>query len=284
MRALADPAPPTLAGGPLTRTLRTYWRLLVAGFRRQSTYRLAALGGLVANTTFGLLKVAILFAAVRASGGELDGYDLGTISAYIWLSQGLLGSVNLNGRTDIADRIKTGDVAVDFLRPLDVQAAAITTEVGRSVFALLPRGIPTFTLGVLVVGVPMPSTPAPYLLGAVSVLLGIVVSATTVYLVATVGFWLVESRGVQILYMVASGFLAGLFVPIQLFPDWLHAVASVTPFPSMLIYPVDVLSGRVTGAASLGIVGLQVLWLVLTAAAGQALTRAGRRRLEVQGG
>ena len=56
-------------------TGRVYWRLLVAGFRRQSTYRLAALGGLVANTTFGLLKVALLFAAVRAAGGELDGYD-----------------------------------------------------------------------------------------------------------------------------------------------------------------------------------------------------------------
>ena len=44
---------------------RVHWRLLVAGFRRQSTYRLAALGGLVANTTFGFLKVAILFAAAR---------------------------------------------------------------------------------------------------------------------------------------------------------------------------------------------------------------------------
>ncbi len=35
-------------------TARVYWRLLVAGFRRQSVYLLAAAGGLVANTTFGL--------------------------------------------------------------------------------------------------------------------------------------------------------------------------------------------------------------------------------------
>lgn len=49
--------------------VRTYSRLFVAGFRRQSTYRLAALGGLVANTTFGLLKVALLFAAIDAAGG-----------------------------------------------------------------------------------------------------------------------------------------------------------------------------------------------------------------------
>ena len=265
-------------------TVRTYVRLFVAGFRRQSTYRLAALGGLLANTTFGLLKVALLFAAVDSSGGELAGYDVATMSSYIWISQGMLGSVNLFGRTDIADRIRTGDIAVDFLRPLDVHLASVTTEVGRSVFALIPRGIPSVVIGALLVGMAVPDSPAAYLLGAVSLLLGIVVSATTVYLVAASGFWLLETRGVAILYMVVSGFLAGLFVPIALFPGWLYAVATATPFPSMMMYPVDVLSGRVDGLAAVGLVGLQVFWLALTVAAGQLATRAGRRRLEVQGG
>lgn len=263
---------------------RPYWRILVAGFRRQSTYRLAALGGLIANTTFGLLKVAILFATVRAAGGDLNGYDIGTISAYIWISQGLLGSVNLNGRSDIATRIKDGGIVVDFLRPLSVQAASVATEVGQSIFALIPRGLPTVSIGVLVVGMNVPSAASGYLLGALSLLLGIVVSATTVYLVAAAGFWLVETRGIQILYMVVSGFFAGLFVPIDLFPNALRIVAECTPFPSMLMYPVDVLSGRVVGMDALGLVGLQVLWLVLTALAGHLMTRAGRRKLEVQGG
>lgn len=263
---------------------RTYWRLLVAGFRRQSTYRLAALGGLVANVTFGLLKVALLFATVEAAGGELDGYDVGAMSAYIWLSQGLLGSVNLFGRSDVADRIKNGDIAIDFLRPLDVQAASITTEVGQALFALLPRGLPSVLIGALLVGMDLPDRPAAYALGLLSVILGIVLSCTTVYVVATAGFWLVDGRGVQLLYMVVSGFLAGLFVPIWLFPGWLEAVAQATPFPAMLMYPVDILSGRTEGSAALVLVGLQLLWLAVTAAAGHLLTRAGRRVLEVQGG
>ena len=265
-------------------TLRTYGRLLLAGFRRGSTYRLAALGGLVANATFGMLKVGILFATVRAAGGTIAGYDVGTMSAYVWLSQGLLGSVNLFGRTDVAERIKTGDIAVDLIRPLDVQAASVTLEVGRSLFALLPRGIPSVLIGVLAVGMTMPRTALPYLLGLVSVLLGIVVSCTTVYLVAVARFWLVEGRGLELFYMIVSGFLAGLFVPVPLFPGWLRAVADCTPFPSMMQHPVDVLSGRVDLLASVGLVAVQLGWLVLTAAAGSVLTRAGRRRLEVQGG
>lgn len=268
----------------LRTAVRPYWRLFVAGVRRQAAYRLAALGGLLANTTFGLLKVALLLAAVGASGGALAGYDAATMASYIWLSQGLLGSVNLFGRSEIADRIKDGTIAVDFLRPLDVHLAAVATETGRSVFALLPRGLPSVAVGALVVDMSVPSAPWGYLLGAVSVLLAIVVSAATVYLVGACGFWLVETRGVVILYMVVSGFLAGLFVPLGLFPGWLHGVATATPFPSMLMYPVDVLSGRVEGLPAAGLVARQVLWLALMLGVGQVLTRAGRRRLEVQGG
>lgn len=264
--------------------LLPYWRLFLAGVHEQSTYRLAMLGGLVANATFGFLKVAMLFATVRAAGGELRGYDIGSMSAYIWVSQGLLGSVNVNGTSDFADRIKTGDVAVDFSRPISPQAAAVARDTGKAVAALGPRGIPSVAIGAVVVGMSMPTTPWPYLLGVVSLMTGIVLSAALVYALATAGFWLIETRGVQVLYMVVSGFFAGLFVPINLFPGWLAALATATPFPSTMMYPIDVLTGRVSLGRSVGLLGIQLGWLVATLAVGALVTRAGRRTLEVQGG
>lgn len=264
--------------------LAPYLRLVRAGFSQQSRYLLAAFAGLLTNATFGLLKVAILFATVRAAGGELRGYDLGAMSAYIWISQGMLGSVNLFGRTEVAERIRTGDVAVDFLRPLDVQGASVATEVGQRLFALIPRGVPSVLIGVVVVGMDVPAGPASVALGLLSMLLGIVVSCLAVYLLASAGFWLIETRGLQSLYMVSAGFFSGLFVPISLFPGWLGTVARATPFPSMLMYPVDVLSARVGGLEALGLVAQQVGWLVVVGVAGMVATRVGRHRLEVQGG
>jgi ABC-2 type transport system permease protein len=52
----------------------------------------------------------------------------------------------------------------------------------------------------------------------------------------------------------------------------------------MLMYPVDVLSGRAEGLEALGLVALQLWWLAGTALVGHLMTHAGRRRLEVQGG
>ena len=263
---------------------RVGWRLLVAGFREAAAYRLAMLGGLVADLTFGLLKYGILTATVAANGGSVGGYSTSVMSTYVWLSQGLLGSVNLFGRTELADRVKSGDVAVEFLRPLSVHTSATLREAGRGLFALLPRGVPSVLLGALVVKVAFPADALGWVLGAVSVLLAVFVSAVTVYLVAVAGFWLVETRGLQTVYMMVSGFLAGLFVPVPVLPAWLQAVAYATPFPAMMMYPVDILSGRVTGWAATGLAAAQVGWLVALTVVGRLLTHAGRRRLEVQGG
>src|SRR6476661_2651882 len=117
-----------------------YWRIRVGGFHTQTTYRAAMLGGLVANATFGFLKAAVLLATVHAAGGEVAGYDRGAMSAYVWLSQGLLGAVNFFGGSDFADRVRTGDVAVDFARPVSPQLAAMAHEIGKSAATLLPRG------------------------------------------------------------------------------------------------------------------------------------------------
>ena len=113
------------------------------------------------------------------------------------------------------------------------------------------------------------------------------IAAATVYLmVAAPGFWLVETRGLQILYMVVSGFLAGLFVPIWIFP----AVAGDGRPGDAVPVDDDVpgrhhLRPRRQSPRPWCCSCVQVAWLVgVGRALGQLLTRAGRRHLEVQGG
>jgi ABC-2 type transport system permease protein len=261
-----------------------YWRLFVAGFRKQSNYRLAMFAGLFTNVVFGFIRAAILFAALESAGGELAGYDEGSISAYVWLSQGLLGAITLTGMAEIADRIRTGDVAVDLTRPIDVQTWHLSEDLGRATYTLIPRGLPSVLVGALTVGLAMPTTLLPYVLGAVSIVLGVAISFYCRFAVNVLGFWLVDTRGVRTLYMVTSSFLAGLYVPVALFPEWLHTLAYATPFPSMLQTPIDVISGRETGIDAVSLVAQQAGWLIITCAVGRALMAAGRRFLVVQGG
>jgi ABC-2 type transport system permease protein len=264
--------------------VRTYLKLVRAGFSRQANYRLAMLAGLVTNVVFGFIRAAILFAAIRSAGGSLGGYTTGTISSYVWLSQGLIGAVEVSGRAEIGDRVRTGDVAIDFTRPVDLQTWHLAEDLGRAAYTLIPRGVPSVLIGALTVGLILPTSVLPYLLGIVSIIAGVALSFYGRYAVNILGFWLLDTRGARTLYMVTSGFLAGLYVPVGLFPGWLHTVAYCTPFPSILQTPINVITGKVVGAEAAVDVAVQLGWLLVIGLLGRWLTSAGRRKLVVQGG
>jgi ABC-2 type transport system permease protein len=116
------------------------------------------------------------------------------------------------------------------------------------------------------------------------VTLAVVISFGCRYAVNLASFWLVENRGPQLVYIVVSGLLAGLYVPVAWFPPWLAALASCTPFPSMLQTPIDLLGGRADGPVALRLVAIQLGWAAGVLLVGQLLTRRGRHVLEVQGG
>jgi viologen exporter family transport system permease protein len=264
--------------------VRTYLKLVRAGFSRQANYRLAMLAGLVTNVVFGFIRAAILFAAIRSAGGSLGGYTTGTISSYVWLSQGLIGAIELSGRAEIGDRVRTGDVAIDFTRPVDVQTWHLAEDLGRAAYTLIPRGVPSVLIGALTVGLILPTTVLPYLLGLVSIIAGVALSFYGRYAVNILGFWLLDTRGARTLYVVTSSFLAGLYVPVGLFPGWLRTAAYCTPFPSILQTPINVITGKVVGTEAAVDVVVQLGWLLAVGLLGRWLTSAGRRKLVVQGG
>lgn len=264
--------------------LGTYLRLFRAGFAKQANYRLAMLAGLLTNLVFGFIRASILFAAVKSGGGSLGGYTAGTISSYVWLSQGLLGAIELSGRAEVGERVRTGDIAVDFLRPVDLQSWHLAEDLGRAVYTFIPRGLPSVLVGALTVGLVLPATALPYVLGVLSVLLGVAISFYCRYAVNVLGFWLLDIRGARTVYVVSSGFLAGLYVPVSFFPSWLHTLAYCTPFPSMLQTPINVLSGRDVGLTAVIDLTTQVGWLLVTCVVGRTLTGAGRQKLVLNGG
>jgi ABC-2 type transport system permease protein len=265
--------------------LRTYLMLVKAGFARQANYRAAMFAGLTTNIVFGFIRASILFAAIESAGGSINGYTKGSMGAYVWLTQGLIGAVELSGRTtDIGERVRTGDVAIDFTRPIDLQTWHLSEDLGRAAFTLIPRGLPSVLVGILTFGLTMPTTALPYLLGVVSIMMGVAISFYGRFAVNVLGFWLLDTRGARTAYLVVSTFLAGLYVPVALFPTWLRTIAYCTPFPSILQTPINVISGKDTGLQVVGDLAMQLGWVAATCLIGQLLINAGRQKLVIQGG
>ena len=199
--------------------LGTWTRLVGAGFRRQSSYRLAMVAGLFTNVVFGFIRAAILFAALDSAGGTLAGYDTGSISAYVWLSQGLLGAIQLNGAADVGDRVRTGDIAVDFTRPVDVQTWHLAEDLGRAAYTLIPRGVPSVLVGALTVGLTLPATACAVPAGRAQHRARGDASRSTAASPSTCSASGCSTpAGLRTLYMVVSTFLAGPVRPGRAVP------------------------------------------------------------------
>ncbi len=242
------------------------------------------LAGVLTNSVFGIIRGVLLGALVAAAGGGLAGYTATSISTYNWLTQGLLGPISIWTTNELAARVRSGDIAVDLARPVNLQFTGLAQDVGMACASFVPRTVPTVLIGAALFGIALPTTPLPWLLGLVSLAMALVLSYLCRFAVQLLAFWLVEIRGVLTLYQALSGLFAGLVVPLYLMPDWLKLLTLATPFPAMLQFPVDILSGYATGPDILPRLAAQLGWVLAIGLLGQHLLRAGARRLVTQGG
>jgi viologen exporter family transport system permease protein len=266
--------------------IRTFGKISAAGFRRYATYRQATLAGAFTNVIFGFLRCYVLLAVAAGSGAaQVAGYTREQLVTFVWAGQGLLSVVHLGAWTDLADRIRTGDVVADLLRPVHPVTSYLATDVGRAGHAALTRMVPPMLVGPLFFPVYLPHRWQTVPLFLLSVVLATVACFGCRYLVNATGYWLLDVRGPLIFWMVAAGVFAGLYFPIRFLPDWVAVTSWVlTPLPGLFQAPLDVLVERDGPAVQAGLVAVQAVWAALMLLACRAVQRRAERRLVVQGG
>jgi ABC-2 type transport system permease protein len=263
-----------------------YLAVAARTFRRFATYRAATLAGIFTNSVFGVI-ISFTYIAVWQQNPTAGGYDVVDAVTYCWLGQALLMTVAVWGggaTDDLAERVRTGDVAIDLYRPANLLVWWWSADLGRAAYHLLTRGVAPTVVGALLFDLRFPGSPATWLLFALTLPLAVTVSFALRMLVATSTFWLVDDSGLRNLMAVLATFLSGLVVPLVLFPGWTRDLAMALPWVSFLQVPADVWLGRRAGWDAVAGLGIQVFWaaVLLTACAG-LLARA-RRRVVVQGG
>jgi len=265
--------------------LQTFAVLAKAGFRRYSTYRQATLAGVFTNVVFGFMRCFVLLAVAAAGNGSVAGYEGSQLVTYVWVGQGMITVVGLWGDTELATRIRTGDVVADLLRPIHPVASYLAVDMGRAAFAVTSRMAVPVLAGLLAFDFYVPHDAVTYPIFAASLLLATVLSFGCRYIVNAAAFWIMDGRGPQIAWQLASTLLGGLYFPLHFLPPaavtWLWLA---TPFPSLLQAPLDIASGHASTRLALGYLGVAAVWTVVIFVVAVLVQRRAERRLVVQGG
>jgi ABC-2 type transport system permease protein len=263
--------------------VRLYWEFARRGYQRYAAYPAATWAGVFTNTAFGFMQAYILLALYRHRH-VVGGYDASDAVTYVWLTQAMLAVVQVLGWSDLAVRIRSGDVATDLSRPVHPFAVALAFDLGRALYQALYRGLAPFVVGALVFEVSVPSSALVWLAFLASAALAVCVSFAFRYLYNCAAFWLLDYRGAQRLGVMVAAFFSGFIIPVAFFPAALRAVANATPFPAMLQRTVDIFVGKAEGGDILVALAVQVGWAAGLCTLAYATFAAGARRLVVQGG
>lgn len=265
--------------------MEAYLGFTKRGFQRAITYRLQFWSELVINLLFMYVYISV-WRALYGERGAVEGYSRQALLTYIIVSQTIFTfQFTVRSWAVVEAKVRSGEVAIDLVRPIDFQGMTLATGVGAATHVLLTNMLPKFALFAAAGVVEAPASTLALGLFPLSVALGFLVLFGIEFLIGLSAFWLVEIRGLYSMVMWGfASFFSGYFLPLEFFPAWLRSIAQVLPFQALIYTPSAVYTGSVAGTAAIAAVLGQLAWAVALIGAGRLLFAAAHRRLVVQGG
>ncbi|MBI4976048.1 MAG: hypothetical protein HZC28_01115 [Spirochaetes bacterium] len=264
--------------------MRAYLSLLRARMLTLLQYRGAAIAGVITQLFWGLIRMMV-FTAFYASGNAGGAsMSLPQTVGYVWLGQAFLLLVPWTIDKDLAEQFRSGGIAYELVRPLDLYSLWFVRVLSVRVAPLVMRAVPIILAAALFFGLPPPPSIYALLASVLSFLLAIILSTAVATFVTVTLFWTVDGTGLDNFIASPFMFLSGLVVPLPLFPVWAQQILGVLPFSLIIDVPFRFYLGHLQPEHIGEKLLLQAGWIIILVVFGRVLTSRGLRRTVVQGG
>ena len=263
--------------------MRPYLAIFSSRFRMLLQYRAAALAGVGTNLFFGIVRMMIFDAFYRSSSAPQP-MTREEVMTYIWLGQTFLLLALLDVDRDVAAMIRTGNVAYELIRPLDLYSLWFARAISGRAAPLAMRAVPILAVAGLFFGLRAPSSPAAGALFAVALFGGLLLASSMIALMTISMVWTISGEGISRIAPPLVFFFSGIAVPLPLFPDWMQGVFAALPFRGLIDTPFRIYLGQLNGAPAIAALGQQCAWIIVFVVVGRLILARSLRRLVVQGG
>lgn len=263
--------------------MTAYLAILSARFRMLLQYRAAAFAGFVTQLFWGFIRVMI-FSAFYHSSNAAQPMTFGEVETYIWLGQAMLMMLPWNIDAEIRQMMRTGGVAYELLRPLDLYPLWFSRALAWRTAPTLLRGVPLFAVAALFFGLQLPANWTVAAGWMLATLLAILLSSAISTLLNISLLWTISGEGIANLTFAAVLVFSGMVIPLPLFPDWLQPVIKLLPFRGLSDVPFRIYAGHIPPSEYWRELAQQLAWIIGLIILGRWILSRGMRRLVVQGG
>jgi ABC-2 type transport system permease protein len=203
---------------------------------------------------------------------------------YIWLGQSLFLLTLVGPDPDVASMIRSGNVAYELTKPIDLYGLWFTRAFGGRIMPLLMRGIPIFIVAGLFFRMQPPASLMAGTMFVVSLFGAFLLAASFVTLLTMSLLLTISGEGIARLAPAPNYFFSGVAVPLPLFPDWAQPLIALLPVRGLIDTPLRLYMDHLTGADALAALTHQFIWVVVFILLGRMLLMRLISRLIVQGG
>jgi ABC-2 type transport system permease protein len=264
--------------------MKAYGAILSARFRLLLQYRVAALAGLGTQVFWGFIRVMIFGAFYAAAGDAPQPLRFAQVVTYIWLGQAMLRMLPSWNDGELQAMIRSGNVAYELVRPVDVYNLWYARAVALQTAPTLLRSVPMLAMALLLFGMQLPASTLAGVAWALCTLGAVLLSASIVTLMNITLLWTLVGDGVQTLVGFASWLLSGMVIPLPLFPPKVQAVLEALPFRYIIDVPFRLYVGDIPPSQAGVLFVQQLAWTAALALIGRWILARGLRRVVVQGG
>lgn len=251
-------------------------------FKKNSAYRSTVWLQIVASLIQVSIQVAVWTALIGT--GSVDGITRDDMVTYAILNSAMFAFVLTSLFNDVDARLRTGDIALDLLRPIHYPLFVLADQLGRSAYRVLFVVIPIVVASALLFGFSMPATGIAGV-GFVAVLmLSILISYSIGYLIALLSFWFLTTFHFNWAIGALTTLFSGAFLPLWFFPDGWATFAGLLPFQFLGFVPAATWMGQLAGTDLLRVIGVGIVWTLALLLLTRLLWHRATRQLVVQGG
>lgn len=253
--------------------------LIKKAYDRNLQYRASHAINTVASAIFGLIYVSI-WKGVGTTGGA-SGYTLETVIHYVAFNQVCLWiTVFMTKGLGIDQSVRTGQIALDLMRPVHLFYHLMCREWGQIAYQLLYKSLPIYLLYVWTLDLPVPRSASTWALTIMALVLAAYMSICINYMIGVAALWTTESQWLFWVHISLSSVLSGFLIPNDWLPAWLQGIAKMTPYPYMQYVPTKLYLGMESAPILLG----SLIWSLFLTLLCFAATAIVRHKVEVQGG
>ncbi|MFE4711597.1 ABC transporter permease [Paenibacillus sp. NPDC056722] len=266
--------------------MRAYGYLMKMRMLTALAYRFDVWIGMIGDI---ILLAASVFIWKAAYGGDILGSGASVIGlngmiTYTVVSTLMASVFSTSVQDTIYHQVRDGNIALDFMRPLNLLAIYLSEDLGNIVSSVMNKAIPLVLMATLLFGFPMPDSTIAAVLFIISCILSFLILWLMSAMVGLVAFWVSELGNLGMVKDAFVRILSGSLIPLWLFPEWLQQVSAWLPFQYTYQLPLSVYIGLMKPEAALRGMGVQLIWIVLLGGLLSWIWSRARGKVMVQGG